>query len=174
MRIQTRDPIIDDVLDVHRAAIGPDLPTLRNHIYRSLNYQRLLLGTDRLPDSAALAWAVHDMGIWTDGTWDYLEPSVGLARAFAAGHPIKGLGDTEDMVLLHHRLRPVKDPLVESFRRADLVDVSRGVLRGRISRRSVDAIVAEFPYLGFHRFLVRGLSVYGVRHPARPFPMLRL
>jgi hypothetical protein len=171
VNVQTHDPIIENVLDAHREALGSDLPALRNHIYRSLNYQRLLLGVEKLPDAAVLAWAVHDLGIWTARTFDYLAPSADLARAFATEST--DLAATESMVLRHHRIRPVADPLTESFRRADLIDVSRGLLPARVGRRAVREIVAEFPYEGFHRFLARGLTTYAIRNPLRPFPMLR-
>jgi hypothetical protein len=57
--------------------------TLVAAIYRGLTYQQLLLGA-ALPDAAALAWAVHDLGIWTAGSFDYLTPSADLASMHAA------------------------------------------------------------------------------------------
>jgi hypothetical protein len=46
--------------------------TYRNHVYRGLTYHQLLGAA--LPDAATLAWAVHDLGIWTAGSFDYLTP----------------------------------------------------------------------------------------------------
>jgi hypothetical protein len=63
--------------------------------------------------------------------------------------------------------------MTETFRMADLTDVSRGLLSGPITRARVKAVVAQLPYLGFHAFLVRGLARHSAGHPARPFPMLR-
>ena len=59
------------------------------------------------------------------------------------------------------------------MRIADMVDVSRGILSGPVSRAQRNHVVAELPYLGFHTFLVRGLTRYAVAHPTRPFPMPR-
>ena len=36
-------------------------------------------------EKIAVATAFHDLGIWTDGTFDYLQPSVRLASAYLAG-----------------------------------------------------------------------------------------
>ncbi|MFC0037806.1 hypothetical protein [Actinomadura rayongensis] len=55
MNVQTSHPIIETVLDAHRAVLGPNYPTLRNHVYRSMNYQRRLLGAETLPGAAARA-----------------------------------------------------------------------------------------------------------------------
>ena len=34
MEVVTAHPIVDAVLDRHRDALGDDLPTYRNHVYR--------------------------------------------------------------------------------------------------------------------------------------------
>ena len=165
-------PIVDAVLDRHRQDLGADLQAYRNHVYRSLNYYQLLL--DRaVPDTAALAWAVHDLGIWTANTFDYLEKSADLALPFAGEFGITDIAGVRRMVTEHHRLRSAGDELAETFRVADRIDVSRGLIAGRISRSSIKAVVAELPYAGFHAFLVRGLTRYAVRNPTRPLPMLR-
>ncbi|MET9216650.1 MULTISPECIES: hypothetical protein [unclassified Nocardia] len=165
-------PVIDEVLARHRAALGPDEQTYRNHVYRCANYQRALLGGE-LPDAAALAWAVHDLGIWTAGTFDYLAPSAELGDELAAGFGITDPELVRTMVLEHHGLRARTDPLVETFRVADRVDVSHGVLRSGIDAGFAAQVVARFPYRGFHGFLVRSALRQAVRHPTRPLPMLR-
>ena len=71
-------PIVDAVLDRHRDALGDDLSAYRNHVYRCLTYHQLLLGFS-IPDAAALAWATHDLGIWTAGT-SRLPDAVGRSR----------------------------------------------------------------------------------------------
>jgi len=165
-------PIVDAVLNRYREDLGADLQAYRNHVYRSLNYHQLLLDSV-VPDSAALAWAVHDLGIWTANTFDYLEKSADLALPFASEFGITDVAGVRRMVTEHHRLRSAGDELTETFRVADRIDVSRGILAGRIGRSSVKAVVAELPYLGFHAFLVRGLTRYAVHNPTRPLPMLR-
>jgi hypothetical protein len=77
----------------------------------------------------------------------------------------------------HHRLRRVRRgphaEVVEAFRRADLVDVSRGVFRAGLDRAFLGELLRAFPYAGFHAMLVRTALAWALRHPTRPLPMLR-
>ncbi|MDT5163318.1 MAG: hypothetical protein QOC88_212 [Mycobacterium sp.] len=170
--IVTAHPIVDAVLDRHRDALGGDRSAYRNHVYRCLSYHQLLLGFS-ITDVAALAWATHDLGIWTAGTFDYLAPSADLAAAYAGEFEIADTGQLRVLVTEHHRLRRVDDRVTETFRQADLIDVSRGVLRHGIGRSAIRAAVDKLPYNGFHAFLAKGLTGYAARHPLRPLPMMR-
>jgi hypothetical protein len=170
--VVTSHPIVDAVLDRHRDALGDAAPTYGNHVYRCVNYHQMLLG-ETIPDFAALAWAAHDLGIWTAGTFDYLTPSVDLAIEHADEFGITDTDQLRALITEHHKLRPAPDRMTEGFRKADLVDVSHGVLRDGVGRSAVRAVVAELPYRGFHAFLAKGLSSYAVRHPLRPLPMMR-
>ena len=125
MKVVTAHPIIDGVLDQHFAAIGDDLGAYRNHVYRCLNYHQLLLGAPP-PDTAALAWAVHDLGIWTADTFDYLSPSTELVATHATEFGITDVDEVRLMVTQHHKLRRTGNRMNDAFRTADLVDVSRG------------------------------------------------
>src|ERR1700756_4913101 len=168
----TTHPIVDAVLQRYGDALGGDLRVYRNHVYRGLTYHQALSGAP-VPDWAALAWATHDLGIWTAGTFDYLGPSADLASSHADEFGINNVHQARMLITEHHRLRPPGDQMTETFRRADLVDVSRGFIAGQIGRSQVRAVVAQLPYSGFHAFLAKGLSSYTVRHPLRPLPMLR-
>jgi hypothetical protein len=172
VNIVTAHPIIDRVLDQHRESLGGHGPAYRNHVYRCLNYHQLLL-CEPIPDSAAVAWAVHDLGVWTANTFDYLEPSADLASAHAAEFGIADIEGVRRLVTEHHKLRRADDRMTDTFRAADLIDVSRGVLVGPVGSLRVRAVVAELPYLGFHAVLARGLTRHAITHPTRPLPMLR-
>jgi hypothetical protein len=172
MKVVTAHPIIDGVLDQHVEALGSQRDAYRNHVYRSLNYHQLLLGAP-VPDAAALAWAVHDLGVWTANTFDYLAPSADLGASHAAEFGITDVDDVRKMVTEHHKLRRTGNRMHDTFRAADLVDVSHGLVSRRIGRARVKAVVDELPYLGFHAILARGLTLHAVRHPTRPLPMLR-
>ncbi|MFE3195347.1 hypothetical protein ACFXHA_40540 [Nocardia sp. NPDC059240] len=172
MQVQTSHPIVDAVLEQYRGEIGDDLPVYRNHVLRALNYQQLLLG-EPVPEVAALAWAVHDLGVWTAGTWDYLEPSADLVAVHAAEFGIEDVDAARRLVLDHHRLRSVGDRLIETFRLADRLDASRGLLRATVTCAEVKAVVAQLPYLGFHAFLARRGTAWAIAHPTRPLPMMR-
>ncbi len=73
----------------------------------------------------------------------------------------------------HAVARVPENPLSETFRRADRIDVLRGNLRGRLSRGDVNEITEALPYRGFHRFLLLQATRHLVWHPLRPLPMYR-
>ena len=170
--VTTSNEIVDAVLARHASDLGDSAPTYRNHVLRSLNYQELLQGRD-VTSEAALAWAVHDLGIWTAGTFDYLDPSAALAERYADELGVTQPERSVQMVQQHHKLRAHADEEIETFRKADLIDVSRGLIRFGISRSEVRAVVRALPYCGFHRFLAKGLTAHAVRHPTKPAPMMR-
>lgn len=171
--IVTRNEVIESVLARYEPALGRDAELYRNHVYRGLNYQLRLLGTNEVSAAVALAWAAHDLGVWTAGTFDYLGPSLALVDQLARDYDVDDLRLARAMVELHHRLRPCADPMVETFRRADRTDAWRGRFRGRLRPSDVDEIVVAFPYSGFHTFLRRQMTTWVLRHPTRPFPMFR-
>ena len=81
------------------------------------------------------------------------------------------------MIREHHKILPYRDrpdSLVEPFRKADWIDVSRGLLPFGLSRPFVADVLATWPNEGFHRRLVQ-LSLMRLRtHPWSPLPMFRL
>src|SRR5262249_62417469 len=75
-------PQLDELLAQHTEAMGSDAVPYRNHAYRVANL--CIAFAPRDPDTLhkiAIAAALHDMGIWTKGTFDYLPPSIELAHA---------------------------------------------------------------------------------------------
>lgn len=164
--------LVDETLARYATALGSSAPVYRNHVLRGLNYHALLL-REALPDSAVLAWTVHDLGVWTAGTLDYLAPSADLVNELANDFGVTDVDGARAMVLDHHKLRAADNRLNETFRRADLIDASRGVIRYGIARARVREIVGTFPYLGFHRWLAAGLARHAVKHPTAPAPMVR-
>jgi hypothetical protein len=170
---------LDAILDRYAAVIGADIEAYRNHAYRVANL--CAASAPRSPDMVekiAVASAFHDLGIWTDRTFDYLEPSVRLAREYLI---VEGRGDWVPEVTAaireHHRITRgdgVHGPLVEPFRRADWIDVSGGLLAFGSTRTLFRAAVARWPRAGFHRLLAR-LELRQLRtHPWHPLPMLKL
>lgn len=125
----------------------------------------------------AAAAAFHDIGIWTDGTFDYLEPSIRVAERELrqAGHGA-WVEEVGQMILLHHRIRPVGSglgPLVEPFRRADWVDVTLGALSFGVPRPVIADSYRQWPDNGFHWRLVELAGKRLLSHPLSPLPMIR-
>jgi hypothetical protein len=118
------------------------------------------------------------MAIWTDGTFDYLQPSVTLATNYLV-HSGRETWTTEisAMILEHHKISRYRgNPswLVESFRRADWVDVTRGLITFGLPQSLLHAIFSTWPSAGFHKRLVQ-LELTRLRtHPLNPLPMVRL
>lgn len=77
MEIAREVPLIDGVLATHREALGRDFDGYRHHALRVFHLARRLAGdAPAWVDRLAVACAFHDLGIWTDGTFDYLAPSA--------------------------------------------------------------------------------------------------
>ena len=174
----TELPLLDELLAVHRDTIGDDFDPYRNHIYRVLNYCFAMRDCDAADrDKLMIAGAFHDIGLWTHDTLDYLDPSAELARAELTR---RGREDWSEevslLVVQHHKLRRddhPQYPLVEVFRRADLVDVSLGAVRFGLPRSTVRAVKQAFPNAGFHKRLTKFAGRQLVRDPLHPLPMMR-
>ena len=172
----TRIPTVDDVLDGRATALGDDVVGYRNHVYRIVNLCVAIAGRGEV-EKIAVAAVFHDLGIWTDGTFDYLAPSIALARQYLADRAREDwTAEIEGMIANHHKITSTTDPesLIEAFRRADWIDVTRGLRRFGMPRPFVARLFATWPSAGFHRRLVT-LTLDRFRsHPLTPLPMVRL
>jgi hypothetical protein len=130
-------PVIDDGLRDHASALRDDLPGYRNHVYRVANLCVALSPRGEL-EKIAVAAVFHDLGIWTKGTFDYIEPSIALAREYLVATSRQSwTAEIEQMIADHHKIRRSAaecDLLVEAFRRADWIDVTHGLRRFGIAR----------------------------------------
>ena len=145
---------------------------------RVFNYCRILAGQTADSDSKiAIAAVFHDLGIWSDKTFDYLEPSVALARRYLKERPrCSWESEVSHMIRYHHKLRPyrAKDGrLVEAFRRADLVDLTKGRFKFGLDPTFIREVSTEFPYAGFHRRVLELALKWALRHPLNPLPMIK-
>ena len=171
-------PTVEEVLDDHAPELGHDLTAYRNHVYRVVNLCLAMVGDSRVEvEKVAVAAVFHDLGIWTNHTFDYIAPSVALAREHLAA---RGMADwipeIEAMIVDHHKVTPSHanpQSLVESFRRADWIDVTRGLRRFGLPRTFIAAVDAAWPNAGFHRRLVQLTIDRLLKHPLTPLPMVK-
>jgi hypothetical protein len=170
-------PLVDEVMDRFAGSLGRDRTAYRNHVTRVLNFFTALAGGGGPPRQVVIAAAFHDLGIWTAGTFDYLAPSVALARDHLAATGLDALAaEVEAIIVSHHKLTPYRGEhagTVEVFRRADLADVSLGAIRSGLPARFVRAVRSALPNAGFHRRLLDLTVRQMLRSPLHPLPMVR-
>ena len=174
----TSVPTIDEVLHDHACELGHDFIAYRNHAYRVVNLCAAIAEHPVDLDKIAVAAVFHDLGIWTNTTFDYIVPSVALARAYLAAHGrADWIGEIEAMIADHHKITPstaTTHALVEPFRRADWIDVTRGLRTFGLPRPLIRSVLAAWPNAGFHWRLVQlTLRRFGT-HPLTPLPMVKL
>ena len=170
---------IPHILSKYKDQLGKAYLPYLNHAERVFRIAMQLdrehvLNADRL----SIACAFHDLGIWTDGTWDYLKPSEQLCK----GHLKETDREqwTEEILLMirnHHKLLPYSGrsaKTVELFRKADLVDFSAGMIPFSIRRQFYRDLTLEFPLYGFHGHLAKSFWQHFRKRPWNPFPMVKV
>jgi hypothetical protein len=178
VRLVTSLPTVEQVLNDHASQLGRDLVAYRNHVYRVVNLCLAVAGDSHVElEKIAIAAVFHDLGIWTHHTFDYIAPSMALAREHLAGRGMADwIPDIAAMIVNHHKVtasRAHPRSLVEPFRRADWIDVSRGLRRFGVARTFIAAAEATWPNAGFHRRLVQLTIERWRTHPLTPLPMVR-
>ena len=76
--LRTSIPTVSTVLENQASALGHDFVAYRNHVYRVVNLCLAIAGGgDQVElEKIAVAAVFHDLGIWTNHTFDYIAPSV--------------------------------------------------------------------------------------------------
>lgn len=169
--------LIDQILDAYRPHLGEDFTKYRNHAHRVYHLCIQLDKNDQHHEQYAIAAAFHDLGIWVNNTFDYLEPSVALATAWLVEHQKTSfIAEIPLMIDMHHKMSRYSgqfESTVEAFRKADWIDLSLGILKFELPRRQFRALVRQFPTKGFHRFLIRRTWQNFFKHPLKPLPMFK-
>jgi hypothetical protein len=177
--VATHSVLLDDLLSGYQQLLGFDCDAYRNHCMRVFNFCIAFAG-DRpdAEDKIVIATLFHDLGIWSDNTFDYINPSQLLARRYLeqSGRSV-WIDEIEAMIGEHHKItRYQANPLwlVESFRKADWIDISGGLLRFHLPDDYVGDVLDAFPNAGFHKKL-GSLFVERLKtHPFNPLPMMKL
>lgn len=172
-------PTLDDLFAPWQAALGRDYTAYRHHVERLLALCEALAARENVcldPVALRVAAVFHDLGIWSDGTFDYLAPSSARARAWLEAH---GHGDLSPLVTAmieqHHKVRPAGPArdAVEIFRRADWMDVTLGALAFGMPRSQYRELLRRHPDAGFHLRLVQLSGKQLLTNPLKPLPMFR-
>ena len=178
MKIETNLPLIEGILSPWREHIGFDYQGYRGHVYRVYNFCLSLRAcTDEEKNKIAVAACFHDIGLWSDHTLDYIPPSIAQAQKYLSQEALEPWTDEVSlMIAMHHKVRPYRDeryPLVEVFRKADLIDFSLGFFRFGLPGRLVKQVREKIPNAGFHKFLMKAAKQWFSRHPFSPPPFLK-
>ena len=168
---------IEDLLAAYKPVLGNDFDKYKNHVYRVFLNCILL---DEQPDHVekyAIAAVFHDIGIWTDHTIDYLYPSIDQMEVFLLNSGNKRwINEITLMIYWHHKVGSYHghyEKTVESFRKADWIDVSLGLLSFGADRKRIIENRIMLPNLGFHVFLIKKIVRNFLQHPLNPIPMFK-
>ncbi|PHR59573.1 MAG: hypothetical protein COA44_01125 [Arcobacter sp.] len=166
---------IDTILKPYLEVIGSDIGYI-NHTKRMLLYALELQDLDDVQkEKFIIALSFHDLGIWTEQSFDYLDPSVCLAQKYLKEHDkMEYKKDVVSMINLHHKLTPIKDnDLAELFRKVDMIDVYWGAVSFGIDKKKMKEIKKAFPNNSFHLTLMKWFGKRLLTKPWSPMPMLK-
>ncbi len=178
MKIEEHIPLLENILDQWKVTMGSQYQPYKNHVYRVVNFCLILhecTQDDR--EKFIIAGCFHDIGIWTDNTVDYLEPSIEIAKKYLQDQGKEQWSkEIELMIDQHHKIRRYRDsqyPLVEVFRKADWVDVSMGIRAFSLSKNDIQKVLNTFPNLGFHQNLMNLAKTELLTYRRNPLPMMK-
>lgn len=169
--------IIEDLMQKFKPAIGTDYEKYKNHVYRVF-LNCLLMDSDKNNEEKyAIATVFHDIGIWTNHTIDYLNPSIKQAKIYLTETGKQDwTGEITLMIYWHHKVSKYKgehERTVGNFRKADWIDVSLGLKTFGFDKKKIKENRKMLPNLGFHVFLLKRIIKNFFRHPLHPLPMFK-
>ena len=178
MIIEKELPLLDEILSEWKETIGADFLGYRNHVYRMVNFCLALKECSAVErEKIIIAGAFHDIGIWIEDTVDYIPPSIPPAVAYLKRRNLEEWSDEiQLMISEHHKLREYHHdayPLVEVFRRGDLVDFSFGFYKFGLPKRYIKSVKEDFPNSGFHQSLGKRAGKWFLSNPLNPSPMMK-
>lgn len=178
MRIEKQIPLLEEILGEWKEKIGNDYEGYKNHVYRMIHFCFALHNcSEDERKKIIIAAAFHDIGLWSDHTVDYIPPSVVQAQKYLETNQLQDwIPEIELMIDMHHKLRSYSDeqyPLVEVFRKGDLVDFSLGVVKFGLPNSSIKNVKDTFPNAKFHKFLLKGALEWFSKHPFSPPPFMK-
>ena len=174
--IQTEKPIVEEILGPFRTVKG--IEGYKNHVYRVINFSDSLAElSDEARQKISIAACFHDLGLFTDNTFDYIRPSIDLASDYLSNAGLDHwTDDIASMIEHHHSLRAIRGSgcdLTELFRKADLIEFSLGLFKFGVNRSRIRELRSEFPNIGFHKGLATTACRWILRHPLNPLPVVR-
>jgi predicted hydrolase (HD superfamily) len=177
MEYCTNNHVIDLILDTYKDSLGKHFELYHNHVYRVYNFAVPYININEDENTLSIASAFHDLGIWTNNTFNYLQPSMDLAKKYCLAYNTAPDKTAEIITIIeqHHKLTRVKTSLpAEIFRQADLIDLTLGLIRKGRTVTYIRTVKKAFPNKGFHLYLLKIFLKNLFQHPLKPLPMYKL
>ncbi len=157
--------------------MGVDFDRYKNHVYRVF-LNSLLIDNDKSNEEKyAIAAVFHDIGIWTDQTIDYIDPSVEQAKNYLNETGKQDwIEEIGLMIYWHHKIskyQGIYEKTVENFRKSDWIDVSLGLITFGFDKQKINENRKKILNLGFHLFLLKATGKNFLKHPLNPLPMFK-
>ena len=169
--------LIEDLLISFKEILDVDYDKYRNHVYRVFLNCLLIDDNKDNEEKYAIAAVFHDIGIWTDHTIDYLNPSIKQVTIYLSETGQRSwVDEIKVMIDCHHKMRKYKgrhERTVESFRKADWIDITVGLMSFGLEKKKIDESKIRFPNHDFHFFLIKKIAKNFLKHPFNPLPMVR-
>lgn len=178
MTIENPIPLLEEIMDDWKETIGSEYEGYRNHVYRMIHFCLALRDcTEEEKKKILIAGAFHDIGIWIKDTVDYIPPSLPPAFKYLQDNDLEAWStEIKLMITEHHKITAYEDlayPLIDVFRKGDLVDFSFGVFKFGIPKAYIKQVRDEFPNADFHKNLGKRAAKWFLRHPLNPAPMMK-
>ena len=170
---------IENLLLPYKELIAADYIHYKNHVHRIVNFtlelkEELNIGDE---DKILIAGVFHDIGIWTANSFDYLNPSVAEAVKFLQDNEkTEWVEEVSLMIDMHHKRTPYFGAFadnIEAFRKADLIDLTKGLTRFDLSKTVLLKNYEEFPVGRFRKIIVSKFLKNLLKNPLRPLPMFK-
>lgn len=167
---------IETILEDYKSVLGKDYSVYKNHIYRIFNWSIIFDDNPENIEKYAIASVFHDLGIWTHN-FDYLKPSIQLVTAYLKKNKQEDWMEEISLIIdNHHKMSSYNgkfQQVVETFRKADWIDVTNGFKKHQLSKQDFKLVKSTFSNKGFHLFLVKQSLKWFVKHPFNPLPMFK-
>ncbi len=178
MQIEKNINLIENILEPYKEIIAADYLGYKNHVYRMVHFCLMLKQHNPVErEKLLIAACYHDIGIWVAKTIDYISPSIPPAMEYLEKNDLQHWQrEITLMIEEHHKLRTYTNtdyPMVEIFRKGDLIDFSLGIFKFGLSKKTIKKVKTTFPNSGFHKQLMKKISLWVLKNPLNPAPMMK-
>jgi hypothetical protein len=175
--IEKQIPLLEEILSEWEDTIGDEFNGYKNHVYRMIHFCLALKDCyEEEKEKIIIAATFHDIGLWLKDTLDYIPPSLPPAMEYLKNRNLEAWStEVELMITEHHKVKEYKDtnyPLVEIFRKGDLIDFSFDLFQFGVSKTYIKQVKASFSNANFHKNLGKRAAKWFLKHPLDPAPMM--